>query len=465
MAGTRPASTGTIPRPWPAAIDAARDEARRPSLIACRTVIGYGAPTKQGKESTHGAPLGAAGDRRCARRRCGWPHRDRSRSPTRCCAAWRRRRARGGERPCGLAAAGRRRCRPGARDELARHPGRRGCRRSWQPARRQPQAQLAEQRPTLATRKSSEAALGVLTEAMPELVWRLGRPHPLQHHGHQEHARRRGPASFDGRYLHYGVREHAMAAAMNGIALHGGFVPYGGTFLVFADYCRPAIRLAALMGLRVIHVMTHDFDRPRRGRADPSAGRASGQRCGPSRTCASSARPMRSRPPSAGSWQSARRGAVAPGPDPPEPADAAHRAQRREPGAPAAAMCWPRRSGPRALTLLATGSEVHLAIEAREQAGCERLPGGRGLDAVLRAVRASRTRPTAPRSSAAPRASPSRRPRPSAGPATSTARPMWSGMRGFGASAPAKDLFAHFGITVEAVLARARARLALPKAA
>ena len=64
--------------------------------------------------------------------------------------------------------------------------------------------------------------------------------------------------AFDGSYIHYGVREHAMAAAMNGIALHGGFIPYGGTFLTFADYSRPAIRLAALMGIRVIHVMTHD---------------------------------------------------------------------------------------------------------------------------------------------------------------------------------------------------------------
>src|SRR4029450_1527945 len=66
------------------------------------------------------------------------------------------------------------------------------------------------------------------------------------------------PDSLDGSYIHYGVREHAMAAAMNGIALHGGFIPYGGTFLAFADYSRPAIRLAGLMGIRVIHVMTHD---------------------------------------------------------------------------------------------------------------------------------------------------------------------------------------------------------------
>ena len=82
-------------------------------------------------------------------------------------------------------------------------------------------------------------------------------------------------ADYAGRFIHYGIREHGMAAAMNGMALHGGIIPYSGTFLVFSDYCRPAIRLAALMGERVIHVMTHDFDRPRRGRPDPPAGRAS----------------------------------------------------------------------------------------------------------------------------------------------------------------------------------------------
>ncbi len=83
-------------------------------------------------------------------------------------------------------------------------------------------------------------------------------------------------SDFSGRFIHYGVREHGMAAAaMNGMALHGGIIPYSGTFLVFSDYCRPAIRLAALMGERVIHVMTHRLDRARRRRPDASAGRTS----------------------------------------------------------------------------------------------------------------------------------------------------------------------------------------------
>ncbi len=83
------------------------------------------------------------------------------------------------------------------------------------------------------------------------------------------------PSDYSGRYIRYGVREHGMAAAMNGLALHGGVVPYGGTFLVFTDYCRPAIRLSALMRQRVVYVMTHDFDRTRRRRTDAPAGRAS----------------------------------------------------------------------------------------------------------------------------------------------------------------------------------------------
>ena len=109
-----------------------------------------------------------------------------------------------------------------------------------------------------------------------------------------------------GRYVNYGVREHGMVAAMNGMAVHGGVIPYGGTFLVFADYCRPALRLAALMRQRVIFVATHDFDRARRGRPDPPAGRAPGQ---PARDPEHAGVPARRRGRdrwSAGSWRCAR---------------------------------------------------------------------------------------------------------------------------------------------------------------
>ena len=113
------------------------------------------------------------------------------------------------------------------------------------------------ERPNIATRQASQLVINAIAEALPNL---LGGSADLTH-SNLTQAKTQRPVrrdSFEGSYIHYGVREHAMAAAMNGIALHGGFIPYGGTFLSFADYSRPAIRLAALMGIRVIHVMTHD---------------------------------------------------------------------------------------------------------------------------------------------------------------------------------------------------------------
>ena len=109
----------------------------------------------------------------------------------------------------------------------------------------------------LATRQSSRQTLDVLTHASPSLIG--GSADLTGSNGTRtKDATPITPGDYSGDYIHYGVREHGMAAAMNGIALHGGFIPYGGTFLAFADYSRPAIRMAALIGLRVIHVMTHD---------------------------------------------------------------------------------------------------------------------------------------------------------------------------------------------------------------
>jgi transketolase len=116
---------------------------------------------------------------------------------------------------------------------------------------------FGNERPKIATRQASQLVIDVIAEALPNL---LGGSADLTHSNLTRAKTQRPvrPDSLDGSYIHYGVREHAMAAAMNGVALHGGFIPYGGTFLSFADYSRPAIRLAALMGIRVIHVMTHD---------------------------------------------------------------------------------------------------------------------------------------------------------------------------------------------------------------
>ena len=116
---------------------------------------------------------------------------------------------------------------------------------------------LAADRPKVATRKSSEMALDVINPAVPETI---GGSADLtgSNNTRSKDMKDVTPTDFSGRYIRWGVREHGMGSAMNGMALHGGLIPYGGTFLVFSDYCRPAIRLAALMGNRVIFVMTHD---------------------------------------------------------------------------------------------------------------------------------------------------------------------------------------------------------------
>jgi transketolase len=235
------------------AIDAARAAADRPALIACRTVIGYGSPSRQGSEAAHSGALGPA-EIAAARAAFGWPDEP-FEVPEAIRAAWRQAGRRGAaarnvwtERLAALpsefraafeAATG------GAVPEVAQF------------ALAGLREQFARDAPRIATRQASKLVVDTLAPVMPNL---LGGSADLTHSNLTLAKTQRPvrPEDFGGSYLHYGIREHGMAAAMNGIALHGGFIPYGGTFLVFSDYARPAIRLAALMGVRVIHVMTHD---------------------------------------------------------------------------------------------------------------------------------------------------------------------------------------------------------------
>ena len=235
-----------------AAIEAART-ADRPSLIACRTTIGYGAPTKEGTAATHGAPLGSqeiAG----ARHKLGWAH-DPFVVPDAVLAAWRAAGQRGA-RQRGDWEARRAALDPQTR---ARFDGALAgdLPEGWEAALDAHKRALADEKPAWATRKASQAALDVLTAAVPQMI---GGSADLT--GSNNTKTESTPVitadDFGGRYLHYGVREHAMAATMNGMALHGGLIPYSGTFLIFTDYMRPAMRLAALMGQRVIYVLTHD---------------------------------------------------------------------------------------------------------------------------------------------------------------------------------------------------------------
>lgn len=222
-----------------------------PSLIACRTTIAKGAPTKAGTSSSHGSPLGAK-EIEGARAILDWPHAP-FEVPADILAAWRD----VGQRSASLLHSW--------QERLALSPLRAEFERlqastlpvGWQQAIYDLKKQLTEKQPKEATRKSSGNTLEVLTKVIPELI---GGSADLTGSNDTKTTALQPVSTddFSGRYMYYGVREHAMAAAMNGMALHKGVIPYGGTFLVFADYCRPSIRLSALMQQRVIYVMTHD---------------------------------------------------------------------------------------------------------------------------------------------------------------------------------------------------------------
>jgi transketolase len=240
----------------PEAIAGAIEQARRsdrPSLIACRTVIGFGAPNRQGSEKAHGAPLGAEEVEK-TRAALNWPHAP-FQLPQAVRDAWRRIGERGHAARRGWIERTRR---PGSTGRSPFHDAlNRNLPCAYAPAMTQIRDRFLAERPNIATRQASQLVIDTIAEALPNL---LGGSADLTHSNLTRAGTQRAVRAdaYDGGYVHYGVREHAMAAAMNGLALHGGFIPYGGTFLAFADYSRPAIRLAALMGIRVIHVMTHD---------------------------------------------------------------------------------------------------------------------------------------------------------------------------------------------------------------
>lgn len=240
------------------AVSAAIMQARAsdcPSLIACKTTIGYGAPTKQGTERVHGAPLGAV-EIAGARKVLDWPHAPFV-IPPMVLETWRRAGKRGEmsrraweARVRGLAKSKRREFLDALQGRISEglHEAIGALKRRW--ATERPQS-------VMATRQASRLVLEAITSTERCLV---GGSADLTHSNltHAKAQRRVTPSDYSGSYVHYGVREHAMAAAMNGMALHGGIIPYGGTFLAFADYCRASIRLSALMNVRVVYVMTHD---------------------------------------------------------------------------------------------------------------------------------------------------------------------------------------------------------------
>jgi transketolase len=238
-----------------AAIRAARAVTDRPTLICCRTIIGFGAPMKQGTKAAHSDPLGVE-EIAAARKALGWPYApfeipaalraqwDRRAQGAAAEARWRELCARYTQEHPDLAAEFERRM----RGDL---PG------GWSEAARQALESARGQTEAKATRQSSQAVLNAIGPALPEFIG--GSADLTGSNNTQFKASRQiSDEDFSGNYIHYGVREFGMTAIMNGLALHGGLLPYGGTFLVFSDYARNAVRLAALMQTRVVLVYTHD---------------------------------------------------------------------------------------------------------------------------------------------------------------------------------------------------------------
>lgn len=234
------------------AIAAAR-RTEKPSLIACRTIIGFGAPNKQGTSATHGAPLGDE-ELDAAKECLGWPL-ERFDVPDDVMAAWRDVGARGKavrDAWSTRLAATNAEVREGFERTMSG-----GLPVGWEASVVEHKKRVSGEAPGWATRVASGEALAAITGLVPELI---GGSADLTGSVNTK-APGMEPVKagdFSGRYIHHGVREHGMAAFMNGMALHGGLIPYAGTFLVFADYMKGAMRLSALMGQRVVYVLTHD---------------------------------------------------------------------------------------------------------------------------------------------------------------------------------------------------------------
>ena len=431
------------------AIENARQVTDRPSLIACRTVIGYGAPSKAGTAATHGSPLGED-EVKGAREKLGWRHQP-FEVPKPILASWR---AAGARHRAAYEAwsAAAKRLDASARAALT-DPIEGKVKAAIAGAIAAVKSDFVKEGAKLATRQSSQKVLEKLLPVVPGLIGgsadltgsngTLTKLHTVVK-----------PGDFNGNYIHYGVREHAMAATMNGMALHGGIVPYGGTFLVFTDYCRPSIRLSALMQQRVIYVMTHDSiglgeDGPTHQpvehlaalRAIPNLNvmrPADSVECA---ECWGIALLSKTTP----AILALTRQGVPPLRDRPSDENLSAKG--------AYVLIEPKRA--RDVTLIGTGSELALAVAAAKALE------GEGIAAAVVSMPCSELFEAQSKSyrdevlGASPRVAVEA--------ATSFGWSKWLGpngafvgMQGFGASAPAQHLYKHFGITAEAVAAAAR---------
>jgi transketolase len=431
------------------AIENARAVTDKPSLIACRTVIGYGAPTKAGTAATHGSPLG---DEEIAgtRQKLDWRHHP-FEVPKPILGSWRAAGVRHRAAYDAWAQAAKRldaKARTALTDPIDDKVGA-AIKTAVEAAKSEFTAGAAK----LATRQSSQRVLEQHLPVVPGLIGgsadltgsngTLTKLHELIK-----------PGAFAGNYLHYGVREHGMAAAMNGMALHGGIVPYGGTFLVFSDYCRPSIRLSALMGQRVIYVMTHDsIGLGEDGPTHQPVEHLAALRAIPNLNVMRPADSVEC----AECWELALLAKTTPtilaltrqG----VPLLRATHAAENLSAKGAYVLIEP--NGGRDVTLIGTGSELALAVEAAKtlqgegvRAAVVSMPCWELFEAQSQDYRDA-VLGTVPRVAVE-----------AAGPfgwdRWLGSNGAFIGMHGFGASAPAQDLYQHFGITAEAVAAAAR---------
>jgi len=432
-----------------AAALAAASRSQRPSLISCRTIIGFGAPHKAGTAAAHGAALGAE-EAAATKRALGWDAPPFT-VPEDLLAAWRAAGARGAaQRRAWLR-------------RLAHHPLRGEFERvmsgrlpdAAHAALAALKAELIGARPRLATRQASQKALEALVTSVPELIGGSADLSPstlTEVRGMTAVA----PGNYAGRYVHYGVREHGMAAAMNGMARHGGIIPYGGTFLVFSDYMRPAIRLAALMGTRAIYVLTHDsIGLGEDGPTHQPVEQLASLRAMPNLFVFRPADAVET----AECWELALRRAEGPSALAlSRQALPTLRGQAAESLSARGGYVLAEADGERRATLIASGSEVAIAMQAREALAALGIPiavvslpcwelfsaqepayreavlGG-GLRVGIEAAGGFGWERWL------------------------GADGIFIGMRGFGASAPAEDLYRHFGITPAAVAEAVRERV------
>jgi len=344
-----------------AAIIEAQQVSNRPSMISCHTVIGFGLPTKAGTQKAHSDAPGEheiAG----ARKLLGWDAPP-FEIPEPLLSAWRKIGAMGREGR--MAWANRvQAASPAVRQEFERRT-RGDLPQGWRDAIAAARKEFLAGDKDIATRQASGAVLNHLFDAIPELLGGSADLTPSNNTKAKNQVEIR-PGLYGGSYVHYGVREHGMAAAMNGIALHGGLIPYGGTFLTFSDYCRPAIRLASMMEIRTIFVMTHDsIGLGEDGPTHQPIEHLAALRAIPHLAVFRPGDPIET----AECWEAIldapRRAALIALSRQPMPL------LRREGGtqnrsAKGAYVLAEAEGGPRRLTLMATGSELHLAVEARK---------------------------------------------------------------------------------------------------